>query len=67
MGAVDVDRGGAPGLRVAPRGGALAVAAALVCEREPASLAGDPVGGGQGDTGQGARGKDEEEKARHCD
>ena len=68
MGAVDVDRGGAPRLGVAPRGGALAVAPTLEREREPASLAGDSVGGGQGDTGQGAGGKEEEEdETRHCD
>ena len=41
-------------LRVAPRRGALAVAATLVGEGEPAGLAGNPVGGGQSDTGKGA-------------
>ena len=68
MGAVDVDSGGAPRLEVAPCGRALAVAATLVHEGEPASLARNPVGSGQGDAGQGARGKEEEEEeARHCD
>ena len=55
-------------LRVAPRRGALAVATTLVGEGEPAGLAGDPVGGGQSDTGKGARGKDEkEQEAMHGD
>ena len=68
MGAVDVDGGGTPRLGEAPRRGALAVAPTLEREGEPASLARDPVGSGQGDTGQAARGKEEEEdETRHCD
>ena len=55
-------------LRVAPRRGALAVATTLVGEGEPAGLAGHPVGGGQSDTGKGARGKHEkEQEAMHGD
>ena len=67
MGSIDVDGGGAPRLGEASRGRALAVALTLVSEGEPASLAGDTVGCGQGDAGQGGRGTEEEEdETRHC-
>ena len=68
MRSVDVDGSRAPSLGETSCGGAFAVAATLVREREAAGLAGHPVGGGQGDTGQGAGGKEEEEdETRHCD
>ena len=54
MRSVDVDRSRTPSLGETSCGGAFAVAATLVREREDAGLAGHPVGGGQGDTGKAA-------------
>ena len=54
MRSVDVDGSRAPSLGETSCGGAFAVAATLVREREDAGLAGHPVGGGQGDTGKAA-------------